>query len=247
MSRLDNLSTRPPPLENSAAAMLHHAASKHKVSRAPMLNPYDKFTQPQFDAWIGDITGSLRRALGYEQEKNHLLEENHVNGSANVGALEYPQWDLSDQDTDPFPQIKMRRDKGKARDPREGPGLGKDRTQPIEVASSDEEEEEEVKDLAFSLRHDDPDVYNPEDDESNSSLEGNSPSIHNLSSSPTRAGFPRSRQKRVDDESNAGSNDGEFYEYEDDYGDFDKKVNDNEVISVISSGMNYIWPCRTDA
>ena len=38
--------------------------STGKVPRAPIHNPYDKFTQPEFDAWIGDITGALKRALG---------------------------------------------------------------------------------------------------------------------------------------------------------------------------------------
>lgn len=37
--------------------------------RPPIHNPYDKFTQPQFDEWIGDITGALRKALGQEEEE----------------------------------------------------------------------------------------------------------------------------------------------------------------------------------
>ncbi|KAI0753057.1 hypothetical protein C8Q80DRAFT_1149682 [Daedaleopsis nitida] len=40
--------------------------STAKNPRAPIHNPYDKFTQPEFDAWIGDITGALKRALGRE-------------------------------------------------------------------------------------------------------------------------------------------------------------------------------------
>ena len=36
--------------------------------RPPIHNPYDKFTQPQFDEWIGGITGALRKALGQEEE-----------------------------------------------------------------------------------------------------------------------------------------------------------------------------------
>ncbi|KAM5542869.1 hypothetical protein V8D89_003253 [Ganoderma adspersum] len=40
--------------------------STGKLPRAPIHNPYDKFTQPEFDAWIGDITGALKRALGRE-------------------------------------------------------------------------------------------------------------------------------------------------------------------------------------
>lgn len=40
--------------------------STGKIPRAPIHNPYDKFTQPEFDAWIDDITGALKRALGRE-------------------------------------------------------------------------------------------------------------------------------------------------------------------------------------
>ncbi|KAI1784350.1 hypothetical protein LXA43DRAFT_225677 [Ganoderma leucocontextum] len=40
--------------------------STGKLPRAPIHNPYDKFTQPEFDAWINDITGALKRALGQE-------------------------------------------------------------------------------------------------------------------------------------------------------------------------------------
>jgi len=37
--------------------------------RPPIHNPYDKFTQPQFDEWIGGITSALRKALGQEEEE----------------------------------------------------------------------------------------------------------------------------------------------------------------------------------
>ncbi|KAI8973995.1 hypothetical protein BD414DRAFT_498806 [Trametes punicea] len=40
--------------------------STQKALRPPIHNPYDKFTQPEFDAWISDITGALKRALGRE-------------------------------------------------------------------------------------------------------------------------------------------------------------------------------------
>lgn len=37
-----------------------------KIPRAPIHNPYDKFPKPEFDKWIGDITGALKRALRRE-------------------------------------------------------------------------------------------------------------------------------------------------------------------------------------
>ena len=54
-------------------------ASARSALRAPVHNPYDKFTQAEFDAWIGDITGALRRALGQEEplKKLDLTEEDN--------------------------------------------------------------------------------------------------------------------------------------------------------------------------
>ena len=45
-----------------------------KVSKAPQHNPYDKFTQDEFDAWIGGITSALKRALVQEDELVSLSE-----------------------------------------------------------------------------------------------------------------------------------------------------------------------------
>ncbi len=145
--------------------------SKPKASRAPMVNPYDKFTQPEFEEWIGDMTDTLRRALGYEQEMQvtNSPEKIHLNGDTNGHIPDYRPVDLSDGDEDPddsFAQIKSRRAKGKARDPREGPGLGRgDRVQPIEIVSSDEEEEEEVEGLALSVQEEQDDVETEEDED----------------------------------------------------------------------------------
>ena len=58
-------------------------APARSALRAPIHNPYDKFTQSEFDAWIGDITGALRRALGQEDAvpkatRNVLKAENSI-------------------------------------------------------------------------------------------------------------------------------------------------------------------------
>ena len=244
MSRLDQFSMRPAP---EIIAVSRHA-QKHKASRAPMVNPYDKFTQPEFDAWIGDMTTSIRRALGFEQEEPHLFENILVNGAASGGLPVYPQLDLTDQDEAPddsFAQIKSRRDKGKARDPREGPGLGKDRTQPIEVVSSDEEDEDEVKVLALSLRVDNPDVYERGEDAESDYLWGRSSSNHIFSSPPTRIGPPLRSRKKGEVESNAGS-DNDNDEYENDDEDFVNQANDNsEVISITSDGTALLLRCSS--
>lgn len=122
--------------------------------KAPIVNPYEKLTQPQFDAWIGDITSALRDALDYRAEvrpKPKVRTE-----------WQYPGGDERDEATasddaeeqsyldDTFAEAVGRRAqsgnaKGKGRDPREGPGLGRgDRSAPIEIdMDSDEGEEEE--------------------------------------------------------------------------------------------------------
>ena len=132
-----------------------HALVKPKTSRAPIQNPYEKFTQPEFDAWIGGITGALRRALGEDEQ---LQLEGPKRLDAHGGTLpRYSQLELGDEADevadDSFAEIKARRaGKGKARDPRDGPGFGNgNRVQPIEIVSSDEEDEDEVQELAVNL------------------------------------------------------------------------------------------------
>ncbi|CAA7258991.1 unnamed protein product [Cyclocybe aegerita] len=144
----------PAPPHSTPISASAHVSAKPKIPRAPIQNPYEKLTQTEFEAFIGDITGALRRALGQvdpdEKTTQHLLEERAEPITSDT-LPKYGQIDLNDYEDEPtndsFAEIKARRvGKGKARDPREGPGLGKgDRVQPIEIVSSDEEEEEEVK------------------------------------------------------------------------------------------------------
>lgn len=123
--------------------------------RPPIFNPYDRFTQPEFDAWIGDLTHALKRALEPEAEPGVDSPSRH-NGSWNTvpdqlgGSFSAegqaqspaPSEGYGEQSIleDSFAQIASRRAKGKARDPREGPGLGL-KGQPIELLSDSEEEE----------------------------------------------------------------------------------------------------------
>jgi hypothetical protein len=57
---------RSPASGRNVASRLSSSFTKSSL-KAPIYNPYDKFTQPEFDAWIGDITGALKRALGQEE------------------------------------------------------------------------------------------------------------------------------------------------------------------------------------
>ncbi len=135
------------------ASVLGYSLPKPKALRPPIHNPYDKFTQPEFDAWIGGITGALRSALGQDEEKALPSTRNggdtrqFIDGNSRYTSVDGDE-SADDLVDDSFAEVKARRaiGKGKARDPREGPGLRKEHSiQPIEIISSDEEEEEEVE------------------------------------------------------------------------------------------------------
>jgi hypothetical protein len=131
------------------------AARARASLRPPVFNPYDRFTQPEFDTWIGDITSALKSALSHDAEAevdspplrssswNTIPDK--IGGSLSAErrvqspALSEGRDDESALE-DSFAQIASRRAKGKARDPREGPGLGL-KGQPIELSSDSEEEE----------------------------------------------------------------------------------------------------------
>jgi hypothetical protein len=101
-------------------------------SKAPILNPYDKFTQPEFDAWIGGITSALRHALDPEDESlqpppptpSHPIRS-RISPPRLESGEEYAEEDVDDS----FAEVIQRRRvaKGKQRDPAEGPGLYHDR------------------------------------------------------------------------------------------------------------------------
>lgn len=153
------------------------AARARASLRPPVFNPYDRFTQPEFDAWIGDITSALKGALSHDAEAevdspslrssswNTISDK--IGGSlsaerrAQSPALSEGRDDESALE-DSFAHIASRRAKGKARDPREGPGLGL-KGQPIGL-SSDSEEEEVVDSLeSGAMLSEDSDVSVRED------------------------------------------------------------------------------------
>ncbi|KAH9942223.1 uncharacterized protein BXZ73DRAFT_97642 [Epithele typhae] len=86
--------------------------SASKVPRAPIYNPYDKFTQPEFDAWIDGITGALKRALGRDDAPSLLKhEQDRVGGPAGSNSMD--EEEIMD---DSFAEVHARRlAKGKAR------------------------------------------------------------------------------------------------------------------------------------
>ena len=143
-----------------------HAARARASLRPPVFNPYDRFTQPEFDAWIGDITSALKGALSHDSEAE--VDSPSLRSSSwntipdKIGSLSAERRARSpalsegrDEESaleDSFAQVVSRRAKGKARDPREGPGLGL-KGLPIEL-SSDSEEEEVVDSLGAVLSED---------------------------------------------------------------------------------------------
>ena len=134
------------------SSLTAQAAHARASLRPPIFNPYDRFTQPEFEAWIGDITGALKHALNHDAETevdSHSVSWNTIpdkisGGFSADGRAQSPASSEARDDEsvleDSFAQIASRRAKGKARDPREGPGLGL-KGLPIEVLSDSEEEE----------------------------------------------------------------------------------------------------------
>lgn len=120
----------------------------------PVVNPFDKVSQNEVDNMLSRVTGQLRFALGFRDETTaptptakplppaftHL---DTLGGGENDGLTETQE--EGDDDSlleDSFADVRARRVKGKARDPRDGPGLGGP-TAPIELLSDSDEEVQE--------------------------------------------------------------------------------------------------------
>lgn len=144
-----------PPVPYSTPSSHSYSQSRPKPGKAPIYNPYDKFTQPEFDDWIGGITDTLRKALGYADEVDHSGPEHDDNtrGDEQEGSEDGQGYGEESDDAvdDSFAEIKARRanGKGKSRDPREGPGLAAGSyNEPIDILSdSDEGEEDSQEEL----------------------------------------------------------------------------------------------------
>lgn len=132
------------------------ALSKPKISRAPIQNPFDKFTQSEYDAWIAKLIGHIDKALAYDDipfpEKSipFVTAEASYAGSFMPKPAQESEDDLDNNIEDSFAQVKARRvNKGKGRDPREGPGLRPDsggQNKPIEILSDEEQDSGQVLD-----------------------------------------------------------------------------------------------------
>ncbi|KAF8653305.1 hypothetical protein AX16_004005 [Volvariella volvacea WC 439] len=161
----------------ASAGTTSYNLPKPRLPRAPIRNPYDTFSQAEFDAWIGGITGALRHALGHEddaipttQTKSLFTQGSTVSSAPLKGQTQFDETagdtaSESDSDSfdgveDSFAEIKARRlmakAKGKARDPREGPGIVVgDKQNPIEINlisdGEGEEDQQDAQDLEDEL------------------------------------------------------------------------------------------------
>lgn len=150
----------PPPPHSTP---IRYALNKPRAPRQPVVNPYDKFTQAEFDHWISGITGTLRKALGHEPDEPDASEHRDIAYPETSDDQEYESEGegVNDSLADIRAHYVTRLNKGKARDPMEGPGLstwGKgDRDAPIEIdldedGSPDEDaldDEEVIQHLSF--------------------------------------------------------------------------------------------------
>lgn len=112
--------------------------------RAPIHNPYDKFTGNDFNAWIGDLTSKIRRVLAHEEP---LVEQVPLSSSAgDVSAYEDGPME------DSFAEVKARRAaKGKGR---ADPGEVQDEEVVESIVVSDDHEEHELQEVYESDEED---------------------------------------------------------------------------------------------
>jgi len=139
-------------------------STRRKSLKAPIHNPYDKFTQPEFDAWIGSITGVLKKALGHVDEDEIVPEESSYDEDPSVvshGGQETYEEMVEHEVLTHSVDVS----KGKARDPREGPGLGSGTIdEPIELDSDEEEEiEQGVEETGNEDEYEEGGEYDEED------------------------------------------------------------------------------------
>ncbi|KAJ8482789.1 hypothetical protein ONZ45_g14820 [Pleurotus djamor] len=129
-----------------------------KKLKAPMHNPYDRFPQNEFDAWIGNLKGSIRRALGQEEEPTpqlHLASssaETPETHSVSPSAEEQSDWDGVE---DSFAEIKARRHISN--------GKGKERA--LSVDSEDESDVSGSSDIELLPNEDEGQIAHDDEDE----------------------------------------------------------------------------------
>lgn len=130
---------------------------QRRATRPPTVNPFQKFSQNDFESWISGITGSLRKALGQEVEVGETPQQSvevppeRVEGAASgipyqaVSVDTEGEEDEYLEDSFAYTRVRQNLNKGKGRDLREGPGLGNgfegQKEEPIEILSGSEEDE----------------------------------------------------------------------------------------------------------
>jgi hypothetical protein len=130
--------------------------------KPPIHNPYDKFTQPEFEDWIDGITTALRKALGQEEEDAQLPVQEHGIRQSDTSKVATPAADEDEDDgvNDSFADLKARRAKvrgkmraGSVSDDDEGSeyeesvsptnARGSSPNNAIELSSDEDEEEDD--------------------------------------------------------------------------------------------------------
>ncbi|KAK7045545.1 hypothetical protein VNI00_007377 [Paramarasmius palmivorus] len=196
------------------------SALPRKTARAPIHNPYDKFTQPEFDAWIGGITGALRQALGYEDEVEGVARSQSAERVDDIGVSGDEDYDISTRESTDATNASLAGTKaqyasvkGKTRDPEEGPGLGIGTiSEPIEL-ESDSEDGDGDEDEEYEEDYDD-EYYNQERGPSSA-----------INSSPTGRFTTQSRQMLVPSPGKQYGNQEEEEElFSDEEGDEEKPI-----------------------
>ncbi|KAJ3547167.1 hypothetical protein NM688_g5432 [Phlebia brevispora] len=164
-------------------------ASVRTKLRAPIHNPYDKFTRDEFDAWIGDLTSRIKRVLTHgEPAVNSSTSLNDQGGVSDVSG--YDDGPVEDS----FAEVKARRAaKGKERadvddseDEEFVESIVFPPDEPEEEDSTEEEQtgEEEYDEQVYSDEEEVPARTEPPETIEISSDEDEEPAVLHPSSSP---------------------------------------------------------------
>ena len=153
--------------------------------RAPIHNPYDKFTAQQFDEWIGDLTGQLKRALGREEPPSPEVPQLAADAQEPEapGDLSFYSDEAAD---DSFAEVKARRAaKGKERAVHyeEDDQQYSEEDYGSEEDEDEEDEEEDISSRAAALQKWN-DANGFDDDDDYSSSEQGSDDVKHSGTSP---------------------------------------------------------------
>jgi hypothetical protein len=142
-----------------------------RIPRPPIHNPYDKFSKPDFDNWVDNLTGSIRYALGRDQPASAAStrtdsRSDKYDSVSDVDAHLSPEADYEPDSLSAngfgHSHEQQRHDLGRHSSVL---STGDDPSQPIELDSDSEESEREDNHAIYEENDEEEDHSESQDDE----------------------------------------------------------------------------------